>query len=64
MTMDKLAEVLKFITENADVVGFTVSEYLPFDEQKLHKLLSDISLFTEQGHTVLNHQRHTSHGMR
>ena len=47
MTMDKLAEVLKFITENADVVGFTVSEYLPFDEQKLHKLLSDMSLFTE-----------------
>ena len=47
MKMDKLAAVLKLITENADVVGFTVAEYLPFDEHKLHKMLSGISIFTE-----------------
>lgn len=47
MTMEKLGEVLKLITENSDVVGFTVAEYLPFDEHKLHKMLSGIKLFTE-----------------
>lgn len=47
MGMDQLGNVLKFITENADVVGFTVAEYLPFDEHRLHKMLSGIRLFTE-----------------
>ena len=47
MKMDKLGQVLKLITENADVVGFTVAEYLPFDELRLHKMLSGIKLFTE-----------------
>lgn len=47
MKMDKLGNVLKLITDNADVVGFTVAEYLPFDELRLHKMLSGIKLFTE-----------------
>ena len=47
MKMDKLGQVLRLITENADVVGFTVAEYLPFDEMRLHKMLSGIKLFTE-----------------
>lgn len=47
MGMDQLGNVLKLITENADVVGFTVAEYLPFDEHRLHKMLSGIRLFTE-----------------
>lgn len=47
MKMDKLGQVLKLITENTDVVGFTVAEYLPFDELRLHKMLSGIKLFTE-----------------
>ena len=47
MTMEKLGKVLKLITENSDVVGFTVAEYLPFDEYRLHKMLSGIKLFTE-----------------
>lgn len=47
MKMDKLAAVLKLITENAGVVGFTVAEYLPFDEHRLHKMLSGIRIFTE-----------------
>lgn len=47
MKMDKLAAILKLITENVDVVGFTVAEYLPFDEHRLHKMLSGIKLFTE-----------------
>ena len=47
MTMEKLSEVMKIITDNADVVGFTIAEYLPFDEHELHKMLSGISIFTE-----------------
>lgn len=47
MKMEKLGQVLKHITENSDVVGFTVAEYLPFDELRLHKMLSKIKLFTE-----------------
>ena len=46
MTMEKLSEILTLIENNADVVGFTVAEYLPFDEQELHKMLSGIKLFT------------------
>ncbi|RGY96924.1 arginase family protein [Clostridium sp. AM58-1XD] len=47
MTVEKLTKVLKCITENSDVVGFTIAEYLPFDEYRLHKMFSEISLFTE-----------------
>ena len=47
MKMEKLSEVLRLITENANVVGFTIAEYLPFDEHRLHKMLSGIRLFTE-----------------
>ena len=47
LTMDKLSEVMRIITDNADVVGFTIAEYLPFDERRLHKMLSGIPIFTE-----------------
>jgi arginase len=47
MTMEKLSDVLKLITENADVIGFTIAEYLPFDEHKLHKMFADIKMFND-----------------
>ena len=47
MRMEKLSDILKLITENSNVVGFTFAEYLPFDEHKLHKMFSKIKLFTE-----------------
>lgn len=47
MTMEKLSDVLKLITGNSDVVGFTIAEYLPFDEHRLHKMFAGITLFTE-----------------
>ena len=47
MTMEKLSEVLHLITENSDVVGFTVAEYLPFDEHRLNKMLSGINIFKD-----------------
>ena len=47
MTMEKLSEVLHLITENSNVVGFTVAEYLPFDEQRLNKTFSGINIFKD-----------------
>ncbi len=47
MTMEKLSEVLGCITENSDVVGFTIAEYLPFDEHKLHQMFTGIKMFTD-----------------
>lgn len=47
MTMEKLRGILKHITDEADVVGFTIAEYLPFDEYRLHKLFSEIKLFCD-----------------
>ncbi len=45
ITIEKLSEVLRLITENTDVVGFTIAEYLPFDEHRLHKMFAEINLF-------------------
>lgn len=47
MTLKKLSNILKCITENSDVVGFTIAEYLPFDEYELHNMFSDINIFKE-----------------
>ena len=47
MKMEKLKEILKLITNNSNVVGFTIAEYLPFDEHQLHKMFSKIKLFNE-----------------
>lgn len=47
MTMEKLSALLKYITGISDVVGFTIAEYLPFDAHKLHRMFSEINLFTE-----------------
>ena len=47
MTMKKLAEILRGIEKYSDVVGFTIAEYLPFDEQKLHEMFSGLGMFTD-----------------
>lgn len=47
MTMEKLSDVLSLITDNSDVVGFTIAEYLPFDEHRLHKIFAQIPLITQ-----------------
>lgn len=47
MRMDTLSDVLSLISNQADIVGFTIAEYLPFDEYRLHKMFSGIKLFTE-----------------
>ena len=48
MKIDKLSGILQIITNEADVVGFTVAEYLPFDEERLHEMFEKISLFTDR----------------
>lgn len=45
MTMERLSDVLQCITAQKDVVGFTIAEYLPFDEYKLHKMFAGIKMF-------------------
>lgn len=45
MSMQKLSEILSCISENADIVGFTIAEYLPFDEYELFKTLSKVDIF-------------------
>lgn len=47
MSMDKLSQVLQVISDNADIVGFTIAEYLPFDEHKLHNMFANIKMFQE-----------------
>ncbi len=47
MKIEKLTSILKLISKNANVAGFTVAEYLPFDEEKLHKMFGKIGIFTE-----------------
>lgn len=48
MTMEKLAGVLKYIERHSRIAGFTIAEYLPFDEYRLHKMFSDLAIFTEE----------------
>ncbi|MBQ3454060.1 MAG: arginase family protein [Thermoguttaceae bacterium] len=47
MGIPKLTEVLELISGGCDVVGFTVAEYLPFDEYRLRGALSRINIFTQ-----------------
>lgn len=47
MSLRKLSEVFQCIQQYSDIIGFTIAEYLPFDEYRLHNIFSDISLFTE-----------------
>lgn len=47
MTIEKLSGILHLITENADIIGFTIAEYLPFDEHKLHQMFTEIKMFTD-----------------
>lgn len=47
MTMEELSGLLKGIAAHSDVVGFTIAEYLPFDEHQLHNMLAGINLFTD-----------------
>ena len=48
MTMEKLHTILQCIETHADIVGFTIAEYLPFDEHKLHTMFANMKLFSQK----------------
>ena len=47
MRLDQLGQILQTISRSSDIVGFTVAEYLPFDEERLHKMFGSLELFTK-----------------
>lgn len=47
MTMDQLASILHLVATNSEIAGLTIAEYLPFDEERLHKLFGSLKLFTD-----------------
>lgn len=47
MTIEKLSELFQTIQNCSDIVGFTIAEYLPFDEYRLHKMFSEIKILTD-----------------
>lgn len=47
MTTEKLSGILQLIASNGNITGFTIAEYLPFDEYRLHRMFSNLSIFTD-----------------
>lgn len=47
MKTDKLTEILRLVEDSSDVVGLTIAEYLPFDEERLRKMFGSLKLFAE-----------------
>lgn len=47
MTMEKLSDILKCISDTTDIAGFTIAEYLPFDEHRLHRMFSQLKMFND-----------------
>lgn len=45
MSLECLGHILQFINQNSNVVGFTIAEYLPFDEEQLSKMFRSLELF-------------------
>ncbi len=45
MKMEQLGEILALIDKCSSVEAFTIAEYLPFDEYKLHKMLQRLTIF-------------------
>ena len=48
MTLEKLTSVLHCITENGDVAGFTIAEFMPFDAERLNTMFHSIPLFSKK----------------
>ena len=47
MKIEQLTDILVSIQDCSNIAGFTVAEYLPFDEYRLHRMFSKINLLTE-----------------
>ena len=46
MKFDQLSEILSLISQKADVVGFSIAEYMPFDAYKMHQMFNKVKIFT------------------
>ena len=46
MRMEKLTEILELIQAKSDIAGFTIAEFLPFEEQRLRQMLAKVHIFT------------------
>ena len=47
MPLAELGKILQIINQNSTVVGMTIAEYLPFDEERLHKMFLSLDLLTK-----------------
>ena len=47
MAVKKISPVLTSVTGEGNVTGFTIAEYLPFDEYRLHRMFSSLDIFTK-----------------
>ena len=45
MMKSKLEQVLHLIDTHAEMIGLTIAEYLPFDEERLSRVFAGIRLF-------------------
>ncbi|MGI6051608.1 MAG: arginase family protein [Bilifractor sp.] len=45
MTVEQVGQVISLAEKYSNVVGLTIAEYLPFDEEHLHKMLSGLKIF-------------------
>ena len=48
MTLQQLESILKLVSDNTDIVGFTIAEYLPFDEERLNRMFGKLKLFSQR----------------
>ena len=48
MTLQQLESILKLVSDNTDIVGFTIAEYLPFDEERLSRMSGKLKLFSQR----------------
>lgn len=48
MTLQQLESILKLVSDNSDIVGFTIAEYLPFDEKRLSRMFGKLKLFSQR----------------
>lgn len=47
MTIEKLSDILQLVSACGNMTGFTIAEYLPFDEYRLHRMFCKLSIFTD-----------------
>lgn len=45
MSLSQLNDILTGISKNNEIVGFTVAEYMPWDEMNLRNVLKDLNIF-------------------